>query len=201
MSSALGPKMQGPGWSTYGERRGRGSRAGSASGEATLEGTQQLPDSTMRGHQKEPWGSAVVHGSRRGHKLWEETFQPCTRRNLLTCRQRHSLSRAAAHPPSVPGRFQNPPGHGPEQTGSELRANPAQGSLQPELHPLRSSDDNRAVCFLSYPAFGRQKRGLFLAEATCSTTLSLATQWHCEIHLFLAEKQTSHYFSIHENIM
>lgn len=149
MSSALGPKMQGLGWSTYGERRGRGSKAGSASGEATLEGTQQLPDSTMRGHQKEPWGSAVVHGSRRGHKLWEETFQPCTRRNLLTCRQRHSLSRAAAHPPSVPGRFQNPPGHGPEQTGSELRANPAQGSLQPELHhdPLMTTEQS-AFCLI-----------------------------------------------------
>lgn len=72
--------------------------------------------------------------------------------------------------------------------------------FQPELHPLRSSDDNRAVSFLSYPAFRRQKGGLFLAEATCSTTLRLATQWHCEIHLFLAEKQTSHYFSTHKSI-
>lgn len=143
------PRCRGPGWSTYGERRGWGSEAGSASGEVTSEGTQQLPASTMRGHQEEPWGSAVVPGSRRGRKLREETFHPCTRRNLLTCRQRHGSCRAAAHPPCAPGRFQNPTGHGPEQTGSELRADPARGSLQPELHcdPLMITDYS-AFCLI-----------------------------------------------------
>ena len=38
---------------------------------------------------------------------------------------------------------------------------------------------------LFYLAFGRQKRGLFLVEVSCSITLSLATQQHCEIHSFL----------------
>lgn len=79
-------------------------------GPQDAQGLEHLPWEERRGEQgcispKKRWprrgpsiclpiwrGSSVVRGrSQRGHKLKDEMFQPCTRRNFLTRKQRYSL--------------------------------------------------------------------------------------------------------------
>jgi len=169
------------GWSTCPERGGWGSGAGSARERGDLrEDPAPACQYACEGHQEEPRDSLVVHGrTRRGHKLKEKMFQPCTRR----CTFAHagkgcSLPMEVVHSPFL------------EDLKTQLDRVLSNPSLNSELtmHGAPFQLQLHYDSLLFHLAFGRQRRGLLLVEITCSITLSLATQQHGKTHHLPVQK-------------